>query len=183
MCKYVLLTLPHGADVRAIAAQTRWIDPTPVDNASLARSVRLSERAHRATTFSCDCGVPVGASPAAVQARVVREQDLAALRRAGWDERRVAAWVAERVAETERELGHGAWPADPQGEAEKWVEQLRRALSVVRSDRIGIVHHDCRGRLETEGFAPFARRSVAASELSAEHLLGLPADCLLEITA
>lgn len=75
---------------------------------------------------------------------------------------------------------HGSWPADPVAEADKWATQLRAAAAAAGT-AIGVLHHEFRGRPETEGFTRIGRDEVRCSELDAAALLALPADRLLEI--
>jgi hypothetical protein len=183
MCRYISVVVPGTVRMESLEvwALSLNLGFTRYENPHVRAGLQPGEILALATRGHCDCSSPVGSASNqpddAAAAKVAA--DTRRMRRLGWSEAKIHRVLAQKNGASKRPKGAGG---DGGAGLEEWAAFLRGARSHGHCERIGVLWHMYRGRIDEEDF-PFVRaRSRSISDLTLDDLARLKGDVLHEFT-
>lgn len=190
MCHYVTIVLP--ADVKLEEAQAiakkhhRGFER--VQNRTLAGLLRPGEILVLTTHGHCDCGTSLGMAlrPDLDRSESDMERRTKEFRKKGWSESKISRWVEQKQHTVERNTRvmnqrRGDLRLHPPDDAQQWIDFLREIVSSGTTAYCGILYHWYSGALESERISLRNRTRRRIGDLTADDLLTLEEDVLLEV--
>ena len=177
MCRFISLLVPRRkrrADVSALAdvAARHGFGWMVAEDSPIATHVDEDVTVVFTTPGHCDCGTLVGANarkePPEKFARRVEK-----LRKKGWSETKIAAWVATQG--DRRLVSHAATAPN---ELERWQRFIAELLATKDLTCVGLLLHVYRGRIDSEDVALRDTRTVALADFTDEWLSDVADDVL-----
>ncbi|MCJ8159556.1 hypothetical protein [Sphingomonas sp. LaA6.9] len=171
MCHFVTLIAPTD-DVAAVRAvmERHGRAADPIDNPSIRKVLRDSERQYLTTRGHCDCGTvlaPRHDTPEAFEEKLAKEA--ARMRRKGWSGAKIARAIEDRRKADAKPGGGGS------DSLELWIAALHDLRDELKLPYAGLFVRFYSGAIDTEAFSA-SRREVTKGVPWQEALASLEQD-------
>lgn len=187
MCYYITGTLSPESDVgavRRIAKQhlLRW---EPIENSFVLSQLGAGYGYYLTTRGMCDCSTELGshfrldqqATPADPERKTKK------LRKQGWSEVKIARWIADQNAVSDRKRLRREELKQVDGpEVKRWIEFVGEVLRRRHTRSIGVLLHFYSGTVEGERIRFVERQLLKQAALKSAVLNQLRDDVLLEVS-
>jgi hypothetical protein len=178
MCYFITTTISARADLAKFSeiAGRHGLSFTPIANAFVQKQLPAGlAYLEKAPGTMCDCGTVLGCLGANRQdGDTDLTREVAKLRRAGWSERKIERWLADKHKVEEKQARQDRYGAEARRqEAEAWLAFLRDALENGKVGSVGLLLHFYRT-------GPSSER-IQLGGIARNRVRGLDAEALMRI--